>query len=501
MKRWRQTGRTVLLAGCILLAMSEGASAEVGLKLTLNGRELTVEPAPVNQEGTILVPLRLIFEEMGATVNYDPDTGLITGARGVDSVELKVGSFQAKRNGGDMSLEQAPVLIGEKTYVPARFVAEAFGAEVSWDGAASTVHVVSADRTLEHTEELGALNDRKKPTHLAHQGNARLLWYWQDESPHNHFSGYAGEDGNLYFPSHKEVLTLSREGKLLGRKPLDTDRLEMATTIRTSNGFKISIKNGDKTYSWTDIPLPEDSNSSFPFPNNKDYSFVYALLDRENNLILVDKEGLAAYAPDGRRLWGRKEWTDPSGRTVSAKDRLWGGAVDSQNNFYLTYAQNFVVLNSAGELQFAKKGLMRSSIMEDGTILTSGSAFRVRDGKPVPVGQSYSNGGRGYESKEGENTVSRADPNTGAVQWTYTLPEQELNMGYSLFNSTLTSDKAGNMYISTTGGSLHSLDQEGNLRFILQVDNKTISSAEVIPLSASECVVVVNNAILFLKME
>ncbi|MDF2925945.1 MAG: hypothetical protein K0R57_4859 [Paenibacillaceae bacterium] len=215
----------------------------------------------------------------------------------------------------------------------------------------------------------------------------------------------------------------------------------------------------------------------------------------------MDSEGLAAYGPDGKRLWMRKEWTTPSGTSFSAQDKLWKGAVDSRNNLYLAYANGLLVLNESGELLALKPGRYYPAVLEDGTILISGSAYRVSEGEIKLFAPAYFAERSAYVSEEEEETVSRIDPDTGDLLWTYSLPEHERNMGYSLFNSTLVSDKAGNMYISTTGGSVHSLDQEGNLRFILHVDDKTISGAEVIPLSETRCLVVVGSAILLLETD
>lgn len=495
---WKKRGWTAVLAGCLLLAMGQGAVAEESCKLTLNGRELAVDPAPVNRGGTILVPLRLLFEEMGATVDYDPETGKITGTRGEISIQLQVGSLQAMRNGGNMPLEQAPVLIGEKTYVPARFVAEAFGAEVSWEGETSTVQVMTVDRTLEHNEELAVVNDWKKPIFLAHQGNVRVVQYWRNG---DHYTSYfAGADGLTYFINPRMVMTMDREGKLVDRQPRDKERLKIARALKKNDRFTIPITSGETTHTWTDISLSNDKDSVYSINPNGTYMNIPAMLDGKENLILVDSEGLAAYAPDGKRLWVHKEWTDPAGTVISAQAKLSSGAVDSQGNLYITFDQGFVVLNEAGETLAVKSGEMDPIVLPDGTILEGGSTYRLKDGRLELEGASFLGGMGAYAFKEGKKTVGRVDPATNAFQWTYTLPRQEQNMGYYLFTSTLSSDKAGNMYISTNGSSVYSLDREGNLRFILHVDNKVTSSAEVFPLSESRCVVMVNNDVLLLEI-
>ncbi|MBI2299985.1 MAG: PQQ-binding-like beta-propeller repeat protein [Armatimonadetes bacterium] len=116
------------------------------IAVMLNGKWLPLSPAPVQRNNAVLVPLRGVFEAMGAIVTYDKATHGITAtgkdAKGRD-VELKlvVGEAAASKNGNPVALKAPPVFIGESVYVPLRFIAEAFGAEVKWDEARKNVEI------------------------------------------------------------------------------------------------------------------------------------------------------------------------------------------------------------------------------------------------------------------------------------------------------------------------------------------------------------------------
>jgi len=78
------------------------------------------------------VPLRGVFEQLGASVVYDH--GTINAQKGRDrSVSLHVGSTQATVNGQPATIDVAPFIVGASTYVPLRFVSQALGAEVNYD--------------------------------------------------------------------------------------------------------------------------------------------------------------------------------------------------------------------------------------------------------------------------------------------------------------------------------------------------------------------------------
>ncbi len=99
-------------------------------------RELVFDVQPVTLEGRTLVPLRPIFEWLGAKVVYDD--GHLSAFRSEEAavplVELWLGSAEAKVAGAPYRLDVAPQLLSDRLFVPLRFVAESFGVWVEAQG-------------------------------------------------------------------------------------------------------------------------------------------------------------------------------------------------------------------------------------------------------------------------------------------------------------------------------------------------------------------------------
>ncbi len=104
------------------------------------------EPTGVYAGNTVLVPMRSVFEWLGASVTYKG--GHIKAVRGGRSVALQVGSRQATVGGQPLELAAAPALRGGTTYVPLRFVAESMGASVAYQRERSRAMVVEGGRSL-----------------------------------------------------------------------------------------------------------------------------------------------------------------------------------------------------------------------------------------------------------------------------------------------------------------------------------------------------------------
>lgn len=111
------------------------------ISVILNGKELSFDSEPYIENGTTMVPMRAIFEALGASVDYDAQTKTIAARKGDALIELVTDSAFAKINDKTVSLSAAAANKNGSTMVPLRFVSEALGADVSWNGENKTVTV------------------------------------------------------------------------------------------------------------------------------------------------------------------------------------------------------------------------------------------------------------------------------------------------------------------------------------------------------------------------
>ncbi len=101
----------------------------------LDGAPLAFDVPPVIENGRILVPLAAIFRSMGAAVEWNASTQTVTAVRGTTTVILPINSNTPTVNGTVWKLDVPARIVGNRTLAPLRFVGEALGGTVSWDGA------------------------------------------------------------------------------------------------------------------------------------------------------------------------------------------------------------------------------------------------------------------------------------------------------------------------------------------------------------------------------
>ena len=112
----------------------------------LNGQVISFQNTlPVNDGGTVLVPVRGVFQAMGASVDYNPVTRDVVAEKGDTKIEMAVGRMHAWVNEELVELPQPVRLQDGHVLIPARFIAEAFGAKVLWDKAKSRVLISTSE--------------------------------------------------------------------------------------------------------------------------------------------------------------------------------------------------------------------------------------------------------------------------------------------------------------------------------------------------------------------
>lgn len=124
------------------------AFAEDNITVTVNGNKLNFDQPPIIKDGRTLVPLRAIFEALGAEVLWMADDQAIAAQSGDTTIVMQIGKNQfgkmtSNDDGVMYDLDVPPEIINGRTLVPARAVAEALDCSVNWDGNTQTVTISS----------------------------------------------------------------------------------------------------------------------------------------------------------------------------------------------------------------------------------------------------------------------------------------------------------------------------------------------------------------------
>lgn len=125
-------------------------------KATINGKQVVLDQPPIIENSLTLVPFRFIGEAIGAKIAWNPVNKTVSYVLGNKNIVLTIGSVTAIVNGAKTILDVAPkILPTGRTVVPLRFVSENIGAKVDWNSTTRMVTVtVGAKSTSTIPDEI-----------------------------------------------------------------------------------------------------------------------------------------------------------------------------------------------------------------------------------------------------------------------------------------------------------------------------------------------------------
>lgn len=119
------------------------ATDATDLKIIINGEVLQFEDAKpyVNENDRTMIPVRKVAETFGADVGWDGETQTVKLTSENNTILLTIGDNVIDINGNKETMDTKAIVTNDRTFVPLSFVANAFGAEVGWDGETNTVSI------------------------------------------------------------------------------------------------------------------------------------------------------------------------------------------------------------------------------------------------------------------------------------------------------------------------------------------------------------------------
>jgi len=143
----------------MVLVMGTVSAQAADLSVTVNGTAVTFDAQPFTEQGVTLVPMRAIMDNLGATVDWNAQTKVVTAKKDDKTVVLTIDSKVAMVNGQAVELEAAAKIVGNRTFVPVKFIGEQFGLNVEWNEANSVVSLTEITTTPAPEDKAPAENE------------------------------------------------------------------------------------------------------------------------------------------------------------------------------------------------------------------------------------------------------------------------------------------------------------------------------------------------------
>lgn len=233
-----------VMVASIILPLTAAKAAENPIRVWLDGTPIYFDADPVIENGTTLVQFRPIFEQLGFDIEWDGANKRITGVKqnrdGTElKLELSLNYNSATVNGSGVYMEVPPRLEKGNTLVPLRFVSEASGKDVKWDGVRREISITTGFERYTSATILGgesflsnetAVEFKDVRTNIYNDGESIYVTWTKQESMN--FDKYR-------FVTDKFYRSIYQNGKWVTRS-----ELLLENTAEASNPVTVSYQDG-----------------------------------------------------------------------------------------------------------------------------------------------------------------------------------------------------------------------------------------------------------------
>jgi len=283
------------------------------ISVEIDGKKIEFDVNPEIIDGRTMVPLRKIFEEIGANVKWDDETKTVSARKSSKTISLTIDSNELKIDKGDtdtdgnavvenVTIEVPAQIVSGRTLVPARAISESFGLNVNWDSDKKKVIITSDDEEDDESwkNNIGTID----LTNLTFDGEGVEIADNQITISKGGDYTVSGtlEDGNITISTDEKVKI-----RLSGAKITSTD------------SPCIFVENADKAY----ITISDDTQNYLTSTNCEDaviYSKDKLEIKGKGELAIVSKAGHGIKASDNLTIENGEITIDAKGDGIHIND-------------------------------------------------------------------------------------------------------------------------------------------------------------------------------------
>lgn len=154
-------------------ALLQEQTASQTISVYLDGKQLPTEVPPLNEDGTVLVPMRGLFEAQGAALSWNNTDKTVTATKEDTTLTYQMGATAADLNGESINVAVPGRITDDSAMIPLRMVSEALGNTVDWVPGTQSVQISSA--VIYETSILRGVTLRSQPDAESEPVTAEML--------------------------------------------------------------------------------------------------------------------------------------------------------------------------------------------------------------------------------------------------------------------------------------------------------------------------------------
>ncbi|TWH77943.1 beta-propeller domain-containing protein [Sedimentibacter saalensis] len=278
-----------ILSVVFIFCFTIAAFAEDSVTVYVDNEKVDFDVNPFIEGGRTLVPLRGVFEKLGARVDWNKSIQEVVIKDDNNEIQMLLNKNKVMVNGEIKDIDVSTMMINSRTFAPLRFISENLGHDVRWDGSTNSVYITKNTSVPENKNILKTVGSKENLIALL-EYNSKLYGYlWTDRF-------VAAEDSNV--TDKEEAVQQVPQEAGASQDHSDTNvQVEgvQEGDIIKNDGKYIYIKTGEKLKIIDSNPLNPKIVSTVNVPENTSISEIYISGNKlvvigQNNFYYIMKE-------------------------------------------------------------------------------------------------------------------------------------------------------------------------------------------------------------------
>ncbi|WP_312832936.1 beta-propeller domain-containing protein [Sedimentibacter saalensis] len=278
-----------ILSVVFIFCFTIAAFAEDSVTVYVDNEKVDFDVNPFIEGGRTLVPLRGVFEKLGARVDWNKQIQEVVIKDDNNEIQMLLNKNKVMVNGEIKTIDVSTMMINSRTFAPLRFISENLGHDVRWDGSTNSVYITKNTSVPENKNILKTVGSKENLIALL-EYNSKLYGYlWTDRF-------VAAEDSNV--TDKEEAVQQAPQEAGASQDHSDTNvQVEgvQEGDIIKNDGKYIYIKTGEKLKIIDSNPLNPKIVSTVNVSENTSISEIYISGNKlvvigQNNYYYIMKE-------------------------------------------------------------------------------------------------------------------------------------------------------------------------------------------------------------------
>ena len=266
----KKFNRILMMTMILILCFSITAFAEDQVKIYVNNENVSLDVEPFIENGRTLIPLRGVFEKLGAKVDWNKNLQEVVIMDDNNEIEMLLGKDKVMVNGIIKDIDVPTRMINSRTFAPLRFIAENLGHDVKWDENTRAVYITINNTVPIDKNVISTVGTKENLVALL-EYNTKLYNYIWMEREFIVTDNLAGDKGMVETPQEAPTAPSAQPESDSSDTNNQVDGVQEGDIIKndgkyiyisTSRGLKIIDSNPKTPQVIYTVPVPENTNIS-----------------------------------------------------------------------------------------------------------------------------------------------------------------------------------------------------------------------------------------------